>query len=405
MLSSSKSSAMLEGIRITDLSTVIFGPYATQVLADLGADVIKVEPTGGDTIRILGHPPKTPGMSPLHMRLNRGKRSVDWDLRSEAGREALRRLIETSDVFIHNMRADAMERLGFGYEAVRAIKPGIVYLHCTGFDQSGPYAGLQAYDDIIQAAAGVATLLPYVDGVSRPRYLPMTLADKVSGLHAAYAITAALVHRLRTGEGQFVEVPMFESVASFNLLEHLFDQTFVPPTGSARYPRQLDPTRQPMRTRDGWISIAPYLDDRWVRFFEAVGRADVLSEPRFKDPVTRRANMGEMYLLMAEITPDKTTAEWLALLERINVPAMRVNDIEDLLDDPQIKASGLLQQRDHPTEGAYIEVRSPVRFSAWGAQAGRHAPGLGQHSEELASELGVTLPTPPTAPTSPKSSK
>lgn len=396
MDSKPKQPAMLEGIRITDLSTVIFGPYATQVLADLGADVIKVEPTGGDTIRILGHPPKTPGMSPLHMRLNRGKRSVDWDLRSEAGREALRRLVQSSDVFVHNVRAEAMDRLGFGYEAVRAIKPDIIYLHCTGFDQSGPYAGLQAYDDIIQAAAGVATLLPYVDGQPRPRYLPMTLADKVSGLHAAYAITAALVHRLRTGQGQFVEVPMFESVASFNLLEHLFDHTFVPPTGSARYPRQLDPARQPMRTRDGWISIAPYLDDRWVRFFEAVGRGDVLSEPRFKDPVVRRSNMDQMYMLMSEITPTKRTDEWLALLETINVPAMRVNEIEDLLDDPQIKASGLLQQREHPTEGAYIEVGAPVRFSAWEASPARHAPGLGQHSEEVASELGVCLSAPPT---------
>jgi crotonobetainyl-CoA:carnitine CoA-transferase CaiB-like acyl-CoA transferase len=247
---------------------------------------------------------------------------------------------------------------------------------------------LQAYDDIIQAAAGITTLLPHADGNAQPRYLPMTLADKVSGLHAAFALAAALLHRGRTGEGQFVEVPMFEAVTSFNLLEHLFDQTFVPPTGSARYPRQIDPTRQPMRTRDGWISIAPYLDDRWVRCFEAVGRSDVLMDPRFADPLSRRANMDQMYRLMAELTPDRTTAEWLSLLEAIHVPAMRVNDIEDLLTDPQLRASGLLRERVHPSEGGYLEVASPLRFSAWTEPAPRHAPAVGEHNAELAQELG-----------------
>jgi crotonobetainyl-CoA:carnitine CoA-transferase CaiB-like acyl-CoA transferase len=383
---------MLQGLRVADMTTVIFGPYATQVLADLGADVVKIEPAaGGDSIRLIGNPPHTPGMSPVHLRLNRGKRSVDWDLKSEAGRAAMHRLIESSDVFIHNVRTDAIERLGYGYEAVRAIKPDIIYLHCTGFDQRGPYADLQAYDDIIQAATGVASLLPAVDGNPQPRFVPMTLADKVSGLHAAYAVLAAMVHRLRTGEGQFVEVPMFESVASFNLLEHLCNATFVPPTGPALYARQVDPTRQPVRTSDGWIAIAPYLDDRWVRFFEAVGRADVLREPRFIDPRTRRQNMGQMYELMAQITPHKTTDEWLALLKEINVPAMRVNSVGDLLTNEQLQASGLLQQRTHPTEGDYIEVGPPVRFSAWQAPAPRPAATVGQHSAELARELGVQL--------------
>lgn len=386
------TASMLQGLRVADMTPVIFGPYATQVLADLGADVVKIEPAeGGDGIRLIGNPPHTPGMSPVHLLLNRGKRSVDWDLKTEAGRAAMNRLIESSDVFIHNVRADAIERLGYGYETVRAIKPDIVYLHCTGFDQRGPYAELQAYDDIIQAATGVASLLPAVDGNPQPRFVPMTLADKVSGLHAAYAVLAAIVHRLCTGEGQFVEVPMFESVASFNLLEHLCNATFVPPTGPALYARQVDPTRQPVRTRDGWIAIAPYLDDRWVRFFEAVGRADVLSEPRFIDARTRRQNMGQMYELMAQITPQKSTAEWLALLKEINVPAMRANSVGDLLTNEQLQASGLLQQRTHPTEGGYIEVGPPVRFSAWQAPEARPAATVGQHSEELARELGVQI--------------
>lgn len=383
---------MLQGLRVVDMTTVIFGPYATQTLADLGAEVVKIEPAQtGDAIRIIGTPPHTPGMGPVHLRLNRGKRSVDWDLRSEPGRVAVRRLIESSDIFIHNVRADAIARLGLAYEDVRAIRPDIIYVHCSGFDQRGPYAELQAYDDIIQAASGIASLLPEVDGNPQPRFLPMAMADKVSGLHAVYAVLAAVVHRLRTGEGQMVEVPMFESMVSFNLLEHLCDQSFVPPTGPALYRRQIDPTRQPCRTSDGWIAIAPYLDDRWVRFFEAVGRADVLREPRFADRVLRRQNMSQMYELMAEITPAKSTDEWLALLASVNVPAMRVNRIDELLTDPQLISAGLFRQRHHPTEGDYIEVGQPVRFSAYEPPELRSAASVGEHSAEVARELGVHL--------------
>lgn len=382
---------MLEGLRIVDLTTVIFGPYCTQMLADLGAEVVKLEPAEGDSIRLIGTPPVTPQMSPVHLRLNRGKRSVDWDLKSEQGRAAMHRLVARSDIFIHNVRSDAIARAGLSYDEVRAIRPDIVYVHCTGFDQRGPYAGLQAYDDIIQAASGVASLPPKVDGNPRPRYVPMTMADKVSGLHAAYAVLAAVVHRLRTGEGQLVEVPMFESVASFNLLEHLCDKTFVPPTGPALYPRQVDPARQPMRTKDGYIAIAPYLDDRWLRFFEAAGHAKVLDAPHFADKMLRRKNMSRMYEAAAEILPERGTAEWLVLLKKANVPAMRVNEIDDLPDDPQLKASGLFRQRTHPTEGEYLEVRPPVRFSGYDYKDLAHAAAPGQHSEEVARELGVAM--------------
>lgn len=221
----------LAGIRVADMTTVVFGPYCTQILADLGADVIKVEPAEGDSARNIGVPPKTPLMGPVHLRLNRGKRSVSWDMKTEAGKRAIRRLLETSDVFIHNIRPDAIDRLGLGYEAVKKLRPDIVYVHCTGFGLHGPYAGLQAYDDVIQAASGAVSLLPRVDGNPRPRYLPMLFADKVSGLHAVYATMAALIAKNRDGEGQHVEVPMFEAITSFNMLEHLCDATFVPPTG------------------------------------------------------------------------------------------------------------------------------------------------------------------------------
>lgn len=391
------SPRMLEGLRVVDLTTVIFGPYCTQILADLGADVVKVEPAEGDHTRKIGTPAVTPGMSPAHLRLNRGKRSVDWDLKSEDGRAAMRALIATADIFIHNVRSQAIARAGLSYEEVKAIRPDILYVHCTGFDQSGPYAGLQAYDDIIQAAAGVASLPPKVDGNPAPRFVPMTLADKVSGLHAAYAVMAGVVHRLRTGEGQRIEVPMFEAVASFNLLEHLCDATFVPPTGPALYPRQIDPNRQPMRTKDGWIAIAPYMDERWLRFFHAAGHPEELDRPEFADVDLRRINTSLMYQAAARIMPERTTAEWQQILQQANVPAMRVNEIGELLNDPQLAASGLVRKRKHPSEGDYLEVGPPVRFSAYDNPERSHAALPGQHSQEIAQELGVTV-----APRTPK---
>ena len=221
----------MAGLRVVDLSTVVFGPYCTQILADLGADVIKIEPPGGDHVRIIGTPAHTPGMGPVFLRLNRGKRSVVWDMKTEPGRTAIQRLLATADVVLHNIRPEAVERLGLGYDAVKALRPDIIYVHCTGFGLEGPYAGLQAYDDVIQASTGATALLPRVDGNPHPRYLPMLFADKVSGLHAAYAVLAAVVHRLRTGQGQHVEVPMFEALASFNAVEHLCDATLQPPTG------------------------------------------------------------------------------------------------------------------------------------------------------------------------------
>lgn len=381
--------APLAGIRVVDMSTVVFGPYCTQILADLGADVIKVEPEEGDTARNIGAPPHTAQMGPVHLRLNRGKRSVSWDLRSAHGRNAMRRLLETADVFIHNVRPEAIARIGLDHASVRALRPDIVYVHCTGFGLSGPYAGLQAYDDIIQAASGATSLLPRVDGNPKPRYLPMLFADKVSGLHAVYATLAAVLARQRDGQGQHVEVPMFEVVSSFNLLEHLCDQSFDPPTGTWGYQRQLDPVRQPMRTQDGHIAIAPYLDDRWQRFFEAAGHPEVLLEPRFADKDLRRANMSQMYEVAAQLLPEKTTAEWLRLLKDAQVPAMHVNAIGDVLADPHLAAVGLFERREHPTEGAYHEVRPPVRFSGFDHAPARHAPTLGQHTAEIDRELGL----------------
>ncbi|MGY2485179.1 CaiB/BaiF CoA transferase family protein [Cupriavidus sp. CP313] len=380
---------MLEGIRVVDMSTVIFGPYCTQILADMGADVIKIEPAEGDSMRHSGSFVETPGMSGTHMTINRGKRSVTWDLRSEAGREAMHRLLQSSDVFIHNVRADGIARLGLDYDAVRQIRPDIIYVHCVGFGMSGPYASMQAYDDVIQAASGMASLLPRVDGDPNPRYFPMIIADKVSGLHAAYATLAALVHKLRAGEGQHVEVPMMEALTSFTLLEHLGERTFIPSIGNMLSPRVMNPKRKPARTKDGYIGITPYSDERWVAFFHAVGKSDVLEDPRLNSKALRTKHLDVMYELLAAVTPERTTDEWLAFLKKTGIPAMRVNDVEDLFDDPHLKAVGFFQDRIHPSEGKYVEVQPPVKFSARPKPRIEPAPRLGQHSDDLLAELGI----------------
>lgn len=386
--------SMLEGIRITDMTTVIFGPYCTQSLADMGADVIKVEPAEGDNLRMIGRPARTNGMGPCHMTFNRGKRSVVWDMKSAHGQEAMRRLLAGSDVFIHNIRAEAIGRLGLDYEAVKAIKPDIIYVHCVGFGSGGPYASLQAYDDIIQAASGITSLLPRVDGDPHYRYLPMAIADKVAGLHALYAVQAALIHKLRTGQGQHVEVPMLESITHFLLEEHLYGKTFVPPNGQICYSRQVDPVRQPTRTSDGWISIAPYVDERWVRFFEAVGRPDILQEETLNTPTNRYRNHRLLQARLEEVVATRTTEEWLAVCRKAGVPAMRANDMDELTEDPHLKAVGFFKQRTHPSEGDYLQTQPPVRFSARPGVTPGHAPLLGQHTVEISAELGLTEEAP-----------
>lgn len=383
---------MLKGMRVADMSTVIFGPYCTQILGDLGAEIIKIETDGGDINRNMGKSAKTPLMGPLHMRMNRGKRSVNWNLKSSEGRKAMEALLATSDIFIHNVRQDAIDRAKLDYETVRKIRPDIIYVHCTGFDTRGPKSGQPAYDDIIQAASGAASLLPRADGNPAPRFMPMAIADKVSGLHAVYAVLAAVIHKLRTGEGQHVEVPMLESVTSFNLVDHLYERTFVPPIGGTGYARQLDPTRQPMKTKDGYIVVAPYQDGRWIRFLEIVGRLDILEEPGLTTLMERRENADRLYRCMASCLPQKTTNEWLQIFVENEIPASQVNSLDDLLADPQLVASGLFAEREHPTEGRYIEVRPPIRFSAMEYPESLHPPAIGQHSVEVAAELGLLIP-------------
>jgi crotonobetainyl-CoA:carnitine CoA-transferase CaiB-like acyl-CoA transferase len=334
-------------------------------------------------------------MGKLHMTINRGKRSVAWDLKSEEGRDKLRRLIAMSDVFIHNVRSDAIARLGFDYESVRGFAPDVIYVHCTGFDSDGPEAGLPAYDDIIQGATGVASLESEALGLPEPQYSPLALADKVAGLYALQATLAAIIHKLRTGEGQQVEVPMFESVTAFHLLENFANAVFPDEPDNKAISWPAAAARQPTPTADGYICLAAYTDDRWVRFFEIAGRPEVFEDERFATPRLRQRNREQLYRVVAEITREKTTAEWLELMRKADIPATKMNNLEDMLLDPQPGAVGFFRNRIHPTEGRFIEMRPAVKFSARPGQEVGLPPHIGEHTAEVEAELDYAPERPP----------
>jgi crotonobetainyl-CoA:carnitine CoA-transferase CaiB-like acyl-CoA transferase len=376
----------LDGIRVIDVTTVLLGPYATQILGDMGADVIKVEaPPSGDIARNMGTV-RHPGMGGIYLNANRNKRSLALDLKQEAAKQALRRLIPTADVFVHNMRPQAIERLGFGYEAVAALKPDIVYVGAYGFGQGGPYRSKPAYDDAIQAASGLASLFKRQDG--QARYVPAAIADKVVGLTLSQAVAIALVHKERTGEGQFVEVPMLETLVSFNLVEHINGCAYQPPIGSLGYQRVVTPSRRPFPTKDGYVCILPYSDKQWQNFFTAVGRPELMQDPRFATYSARVHSVDDLYGFIASVTPHKTTAEWVALCEAAQIPSMPVIDIEDLMQDEHLQAVGMFEKHHHPSEGETILVRPPVQFSKSPGAIRSHAPRFGEHSAEVLRELG-----------------
>jgi len=384
---------MLDGIRIVDLTTVIFGPYATQMLADLGAEVIKVETPGiGDVSRYLGSGIPDPTMGSIHLTVNRGKRSIALDLKNPDDAAVLRDLIATADVFFHNIRGKAIARLGFDYEACKAISSDIIYVHGTGFGQDGPYADLQAYDDVIQAATGTTSLLPRVDGDPRPRYLPSLIADKIAGQFGAQAILAALVHKLRTGVGQEVEVPMFECFASFMLTEHLRDATLDPAIGPAGYPRQLDPTRQPFPTVDGYIAIVPYTVESTGRLMALLGSEALLADPAFEAAKAEGKHMHLVYSEIARKTPAKTTGEWLALFAENDIPAMSVRDLQDIKDDPHFVATGFFRRREHPQVGGFHEMQPPVKYGAAAPRDLGFAPTVGGDGDAIRAELAAGKP-------------
>lgn len=387
----------LSGIRILDLTSVVNGAYGTQILADQGADVIKVEDPGsgrgdgGDIMRWAGHLPEGAprGMGPIFLTINRNKRSILLNMKSEPGKKALTKLIKSCDVLATSVRYDGMTRLGLSYEDVAAIKPDIIYVHAAGYGSDGPYAGEPAYDDLIQSASGMADILPRTDGNPVPRILPTLVADKVSGLFFSQAVTAALLHKARTGEGQFVEVPMLECVTSFLLVEHLYDHTFQPPTGQWGYQRVINPNRKPFKTKDGYIGLLPYTDKQWDQFFDAAGVGEaVKSDPRFADYATRAKHTVELYGMIEAAAATKTTQEWLDILKPLSIPVVKTNTLDDLDHDPHLNAVGFFQTYEHPEVGAYRQIKPPVTFSKSPSNIRRHPPMLGEHTDEILAEIG-----------------
>jgi len=379
-------SGPLSGVRVVDCTTVVLGPWAAQQLGDLGADVIKVEPPEGDTTRQLG-PMKNPGMGAFYLAVNRNKRSIVLDLKQPAARDVLLRLARDANVLLHNYRPQAARRLGMSYEAFRAVNPSIVYVGTYGFRAAGPYGDKPAYDDIIQAASGLASLQASI--VGEPRYVPTIVADKSSSMTVLAAVLAALYHQARTGEGQEVEVPMFESMAAWVMVEHLYGETFRPALDTTGYKRILNPNRRPFKTKDGYLAILPYTDQNWRDFFTLTGRRDLLEDPRFKTLGTRLRHIEILYGEVGAVAVTRTNAEWLADLDRLNIPAMSVNSLESLLHDPHLEAVGFWQTVDHPTEG---RMRLPGLPASYGKTPGairRLPPRLGEHSAEVLREIGL----------------
>ncbi|MCP9273759.1 CaiB/BaiF CoA transferase family protein [Mycolicibacterium arenosum] len=379
-----ESHGPLQGIRVIDVTAVVMGPYCTQIMADMGADVIKVEPPEGDITRYVAQGP-APGMNGVFVNVNRGKRSIVLDLRSPEGVSALRALVETADVFIHSMRAKAIARLGFDYESVAAINPRIIYTNCYGYSRRGPDADRPAYDDTIQAECGLPAVQKQLTGDAT--YVATIMADKVTGLTALYATMMALFHRERTGEGQEVEVSMFETMASFMLVEHANGAMFDPPLGPAVYPRTVAPNRRPYETKDGYVAALIYNDKHWKAFIEAVQPAWITEHSDSFNTLEMRAKqIDTVYGLVAQTMRERTTDEWLTLFAELEIPATPINTLDSLFDSPQLNASGLFETLDTP-HGRVRFPGVPTWFSRTPGRVAGYAPELGADTDAVLGEL------------------
>ena len=377
----------LDGIKILELTAVVLGPWACQMLGDMGADVIKIEAPYGDSNRSLGAVRNTKGMAALYLTCNRNKRSLVLDLKKPVARDALLKLVETADFLIHNNRPQVMDKLKLDYDTLKAINPKLIYCGSYGYAKNGPYGAKGALDDSIQAVSGVAMLNKMVLG--EPRYLPTIVCDKTTAMAVVQAVLAALFHRERTGRGQEIEVPMYETMVSYVMAEHLWGSTFEPPMGPPGYTRLMSEERKPYPTNDGYIAILPYLDAHCDTFCKLAGREELLEDPRFKSLADRVANIDQTYQETAKTMLAKTTQEWMDIFGETSVPTIVVNSLEDLLEDEHLKATGFWKTIEHPTEGTLRTPAFPITFSDSPADIRRHQPRLGEHTEEILREAGL----------------
>ncbi len=379
-------SGPLSGVKILEISAVVLGPWACQILADMGAEVIKVEPPKGDSNRTLGAS-RNKGMAALYLTCNRNKRSIVLDVKQPAARAAVLKIAAGCDVVIHNNRPQVMDKLGLAYEDFKAVNEKIIYCGAYGYGRNGPYGSRGALDDSIQAVSGVAMLNDMVLG--EPRYLPTVVADKTTAMAVVQAVTAALFSRERTGKGQQIEVPMFETMVYFVMAEHLWGNAFEPPIGRAGYTRLMSYHRKPYKTLDGYIAILPYFDSHWEIFCQLSGRLDLLEDPRFRTLADRVGNIDATFEETAKTMATRTTGEWLEIFGASSVPTIVVNTLDGLLEDPHLKAVDFWQEIDHPTEGRLRMTRFPYTFSETPADVRRLQPRLGEHSVEVLREAGL----------------
>lgn len=378
----------LSGYRVVDLSINVLGGLATQHLGDMGADIIKVEAPGGDPMRELG-PQHATGMSCYFVSINRNKRSIVLNLKNPDDREILYDLARTSDVIFHNMRAAAAKRLKIDYATISEINPKIVYAAASGFRKGGKYEDRPAFDDVIQGESGIAAMIGRANG--EPRYMPMAVCDKLSGLATASAISLALLHRERTGRGQEVHLPMYELMLSFNLVDHMWNATFNEPEKGVGYPRMFTPHRRPLATKDGHICLLAHIDEQWRRLFEAIGQPNFIGDPRFSNLAQRTLNIDALYGIVAEEMKKKTTAEWIERLTEADIPVGPVNTLEDLISDPYLAETGFFQHREHPVAGPITMLGIAESFSDSPASIRSLPPMLGEHTNEILRELGRPL--------------
>lgn len=383
----------LTGIRVVDMSSVLMGPYATQILADYGADVIKIEDADGDLLRLAGST-RNPKMGSLYLQCNRNKRSVVLDAKSKEGYDALMTLCADADVFVSNIRPAAMRRLKLEYADVKARNPSIIYVSLVGYGRGGPYEGKPAFDDLMQGISGISALIARAQG-SKPQYVPVNMADKIAGITAAHAILAALVCKERTGQGQSVEVPMFEIMAQFVLCDHLGGYSFEPPLGPIGYNRLLSPDRRPYETQDGFLALVVYTNEHWKQFFDLIGQPEEYSRHAiFHDHAVRASRYEEVHRFLVAELKKRTTREWELGLESHDIPWAPINSIESLVADEHLQAVNLVRTIEHPSEGTVRLVASPVIFSETPSTIYRHPPRLGEHTAEVLDEIAAAQAAP-----------